>query len=193
MSLLVAFGAFYIPLLQTRRDNAEFRARDVDEKWKAKRLPRKPFKTDLNQWEDDFAFATMFARYSILPSQYRDRLRLFSLLLLAVSVTIGLILIDTYWFVLSAPSAFQIGAPLTWLYFVSLLSPFLMVGDIIIIVLFVILDVAGGRSTLQANKKMTQDYIWTNTGFLISYEGEDVILFQAYPVIWKERDDWILY
>jgi hypothetical protein len=165
LSLLVAFATIYLPVIEGKRAQAVAKAKETHDGWVADR--------DSAQWKGkqrdyDLVKVPIVARVMVMASEYRDRMLLFASLLVVSSGILSFVLLDSYYFFLSNSLSWQPGGVKSVLYAFVLLSPAITLGLVIVILVFVVRDVAGGSSTWKASKKMTEDYIFGKTGIKVS-------------------------
>jgi hypothetical protein len=177
LSLLVAFATIYLPIMEGKKAQAADKAKEEHSRWEGKKKERQ----EKEQREDDLVFAILFGRLAVMGSEYRSRMLLFGLLLVVVSGLLGFILLDSYYFYLTDSLAWQAGNVLSSLYVFSLLSPGLTIGEIIIVLVFVIRDVAGSSSTWKENKRATEDYILKMTGIKVDLDQEGGVTILHVP------------
>jgi hypothetical protein len=142
LALVVGFSAFYFAVLDTRRMNALSRIKDEEEK--------------------QAYIEGGLLRF--LVSSYRKKMRIGSTLLVAIALSYGFFLLVSYAVYLYSFSVniFSLTESITGLgllgFYVSAASPFVTVGDAIIMTWYLTRDVAGRTEEQQSKEaKLKQD------------------------------------
>lgn len=175
LSLLVAFATIYLSVVDGKRVQAAAKAKETHDDW----IKNRDSEVEKAKRRDyDLGAVPIVARVMVLAAEYRDRMLLFASLLIVSSGILGFVLLDSYYFFLIDSVNWQHGGVVSVLYAFILLSPAITIAIVIVILVFVVRDVAGVSSTWKASKKMTEDYISGKTGIKVSIgrNGEVEIL-----------------